>query len=144
MIEVQRATGAWTPDDASLWRWAQATLADARRGVVLRFVDEDESRTLNRDYRGRDKPTNVLSFGFEAPPGLEDTHLGDLVVCAAVVEREAAEQDKPLAAHYAHMVVHGLLHLQGYDHEAPEQAQRMESLEIEILSRLGYQNPYEG
>ena len=94
--------------------------------------------------RGRDKPTNVLSFTFEPPPGFEDPHLGDLVICTEVVEREAREQGKTPEAHYAHMVVHGLLHLQGYDHEEADEAQRMESLEIEILRRLGYDNPYEG
>jgi probable rRNA maturation factor len=144
MIEVQRETQAWTPDDSVIERWTAAALTDAQREVVLRFVDAEESRTLNRDYRGRDKPTNVLSFGFELPPGFEDPHLGDLVICTDVVEQEAREQDKPLEAHYAHMVVHGLLHLQGYDHEEPAEAQRMELLEIEILRRLGYENPYEG
>lgn len=144
MIEVQRETQAATPDDAALERWAAAALSDARRGVVLRFVDAEESRTLNRDYRGRDKPTNVLSFTFEAPPGLDDPHLGDLVICTAVVEQEAREQGKTPEAHYAHMVVHGLLHLQGHDHEEAGEAQRMEALEIEILRRLGYENPYEG
>ena len=144
MIEVQRETQAWTPDDVALERWAAAALTDAQREVVLRFVGAEESRTLNREYRGRDKPTNVLSFGFELPPGFEDPHLGDLVICTDVVEQEAREQDKPLEAHYAHMVVHGLLHLQGHDHEKPAEAQRMELLEIEILRRLGYENPYEG
>ncbi|MEJ2480370.1 MAG: rRNA maturation RNase YbeY [Acidihalobacter sp.] len=144
MIEVQRETQAATPDDAALERWAAAALSDAQREVVLRFVDEGESRTLNRDYRGRDKPTNVLSFAFDPPAGFEDAHLGDLVICTEVVEREAREQGKSPEAHYAHMVVHGLLHLQGYDHEEPNEAQRMESLEIEILRRLGYDNPYEG
>jgi probable rRNA maturation factor len=144
MIEVQRETQAWTPEDSVIERWTAAALTDAQREVVLRFVDAEESRTLNRDYRGRDKPTNVLSFGFELPPGFEDPHLGDLVICTDVVEQEAREQDKPLEAHYAHMVVHGLLHLQGYDHEEPAEAQRMELLEIEILRRLGYENPYEG
>ena len=144
MIEVQRETQAWTPDDAVLGRWAAAALSDAQREVVLRFVGAEESRTLNREYRGRDKPTNVLSFGFELPPGFEDPHLGDLVVCTEVVEQEAREQNKPREAHYAHMVVHGLLHLQGYDHEEPAEAQRMELLEMEILRRLGYDNPYEG
>lgn len=143
MIEVQRETRAWTPDDAALEGWCAAALADPGREVVLRFVEAGESRALNRDYRGRDKPTNVLSFGFEPPPGLEVPHLGDLVVCSEVVEEEAREQGKPLAAHYAHMVVHGLLHLQGYDHEDPAEARRMEALEIEILRRLGYDNPYE-
>ncbi|WP_455385372.1 rRNA maturation RNase YbeY [Acidihalobacter prosperus] len=144
MIEVQRETQAATPDDAALERWAAAALSDAQREVVLRFVDAEESQALNRDYRGRDKPTNVLSFTFEPPPGFEDPHLGDLVICTEVVEREAREQGKTPEAHYAHMVVHGLLHLQGYDHEEADEARRMESLEIEILRQLGYDNPYEG
>jgi probable rRNA maturation factor len=143
MIEVQRETRAETPDDAALGRWVAAALSDAQREVVLRFVDAQESRMLNRDYRGKDRPTNVLSFTFEPPPGLDDPHLGDLVICTEVVEREAREQGKTPEAHYAHMVVHGLLHLQGYDHEEAEEAQRMEALEIEILCRLGYDNPYD-
>jgi probable rRNA maturation factor len=143
MIEVQRETQGATPDDAALERWVAAALSDAQREVVLRFVDAQESRMLNRDYRGKDRPTNVLSFTIEPPPGLDDPHLGDLVICTEVVEREAREQSKTSEAHYAHMVVHGLLHLQGYDHEEAEEAQRMESLEIEILCRLGYDNPYD-
>lgn len=143
MIEVQRETGAWTPQDAMLEAWTNAALSDTAREVVLRFVDADESQALNRDYRGLDKPTNVLSFTFEPPPGLDDPHLGDLVICSPVVEREANEQGKSREAHYAHMIVHGLLHLQGYDHHQADEAQRMEALEIEILGRLGYENPYE-
>ncbi|APZ42306.1 rRNA maturation RNase YbeY [Acidihalobacter ferrooxydans] len=142
MIEVQRETAAWTPDDALLARWTSAVVVDPAQEVVLRFVDARESQALNRDYRGKDSPTNVLSFTFESPPGMALPLLGDLVICAEVVEREAREQRKTCEAHFAHIVIHGLLHLQGHDHEAETDAQRMEALEIEILRRLGYDNPY--
>lgn len=142
-IEVQRALDAPTPDDALLHAWADAAMLDPGHSVVVRYVDAEESRVLNRDYRGRDYATNVLSFPFELPPGVEDPHLGDLVICVPVVEAEARDQGKPLEAHHAHMVVHGLLHLQGYDHETEAEAHQMETLEIEILRRLGYADPYE-
>ncbi|MGL5337628.1 MAG: rRNA maturation RNase YbeY, partial [Aeromonas veronii] len=93
-------------------------------------------------YRGKDKPTNVLSFPFEAPPGLELPLLGDLVICRQVVEREAEEQGKPLMAHWAHMVVHGSLHLLGYDHIEDEEAEEMEALERDIMQELGFADPY--
>jgi probable rRNA maturation factor len=110
---------------------------------TIRIVDEAESRLLNREYRGRDKPTNVLSFPAELPPGLLDYQcLGDLVICAPVVEREALEQGKRAQAHWAHLVVHGMLHLQGMDHQTETEAAEMEALEIEILHTLGHTNPY--
>lgn len=141
-LEIQRATSAPTPDDRSLHAWAQAALKLRGRSVVVRFVDDQESRSLNLAYRGKDKPTNVLSFPFELPPGVDEPHLGDLVICVPVVENEAKDQGKPLQAHYAHMLVHGLLHLQGYDHQTDDEATQMETLEIEILRQLGYENPY--
>ena len=110
---------------------------------TIRIVDEAESQQLNRDYRGKDKPTNVLSFPADESAYLEYVHLGDLVICAPVVQREASEQGKDELAHWAHMVVHGMLHLQGYDHETAGQAEEMERLEIETLSQLGYENPYQ-
>lgn len=115
--------------------------------LTLRIVDLEESQQLNRDYRGMDKPTNVLSFEFDMPPGVEleddePLYLGDLVVCAPVVEREALEQGKPLIAHWAHMLVHGCLHLQGFDHLDDEEAEEMESLEKQIMQSLGFDNPY--
>lgn len=133
------------PSADAVERWALAALRDERAEAELtvRIVDEDESRTLNRDYRGKDKPTNVLSFPFEAPPGVPTTLLGDLVICAPVVAAEAAEQGKPLTAHWAHMVVHGVLHLLGYDHIDDADAEIMEGLEVEILAGLGVPNPYE-
>lgn len=133
-------------------KWARAALqgelAYQTVEMTIRVVDEEESRTLNRDYRGIDKPTNVLSFEFEQPEFLIDLgeelpYLGDLAICAAVVEREAAEQNKSLEAHWAHMIVHGTLHLQGYDHIEDSEAEEMESLEIKIMQKLGFDNPYD-
>ena len=111
--------------------------------VTIRLVDEAESNQLNLTYRGKDKPTNVLSFPFECPPGVELPLLGDLIICRQVVEREANEQNKPLLAHWAHMVVHGSLHLLGYDHIDDEEAEEMEALEVEFMQALGYDNPYQ-
>jgi len=98
---------------------------------------------LNRDYRGKDKPTNVLSFPFEAPAGITMPLAGDLVICAPVVEQEAADQNKTLESHWAHMVVHGMLHLQGHDHTDDKEAETMEALEIQLLAQLGFANPYQ-
>lgn len=131
--------------------WVQASLQGARQyepvEMTIRIVDGEESQTLNREYRAKDKPTNVLSFEFEQPPGLLELdealpYLGDLVICAEVVAQEAAEQNKTLEAHWAHMIVHGTLHLQGYDHIEESQAEEMEALEIEIMQSLGFDNPY--
>lgn len=134
------------PSEADLIRWAKAALL-GRRGsaeLTIRVVDEAESAELNLRYRGKVGPTNVLSFPFEPPPGLPPTDLiGDLVICAAVVEREAAEQGKGLEAHWAHMVVHGVLHLLGYDHMEAAEAAEMERLETVILCGLGFPQPYE-
>lgn len=130
------------PTDEDFQRWAQAALQPESAEVVIRIVDEEESRQLNRDYRGRDKPTNVLSFPFEAPPEVAMEHLGDLVICAPVVAEEAARQGKPLQHHWAHMVVHGMLHLQGYDHQNQEEAEQMESLEQKLLEDMGIPDPY--
>jgi probable rRNA maturation factor len=110
--------------------------------ITIRLVDDAESHALNLEYRGKDKSTNVLSFPFEAPQGIELDLLGDLVICRQVVEKEAKEQDKPLEAHWAHMVVHGSLHLLGYDHIEDDEAEEMESLETEIMTDLGYADPY--
>lgn len=111
--------------------------------VTLRIVDIAESRQLNSDYRNKDKPTNVLSFPFEAPEHIEMPFLGDLVVCAAVVAQEAKEQDKPVTNHWAHLCVHGLLHLLGYDHIDETEAQEMEGLETAILAKLNIDDPYQ-
>lgn len=144
-LDVQYAcTSGDVPDEASFRAWVKAALGGEQAPVelVIRLVDEAESRSLNKQYRGKDKPTNVLSFPFEAPPGVTLDHLGDLVICAAVVAREATEQHKPIAHHWAHMVVHGTLHLRGYDHQDEQQASAMEAQEKQILKGLGIADPY--
>ena len=148
-VEVQFALEDDTLPPPSAFRiWASAALADYQGDaqIAVRIADEAESRQLNSEYRGRDKPTNVLSFPFEPPEGVPldqiGNHLGDLVICAPVVEREAAEQRKTPAAHWAHMVVHGVLHLRGFDHEDEAEAQRMEDKEREVLDGLGFSDPY--
>lgn len=132
------------PPESSFRRWASAALAGRRSAaeIVVRVVDEDESRRLNRQYRGKDRPTNVLSFPFEAPPGVPSEHLGDLVICAPVVQREALEQGKTAEAHWAHLTVHGVLHLLGHDHLDDNEAEQMEALERTILAGLRYPDPY--
>lgn len=149
LLDIQNPEGYDTvPAEADLLHWAQAAWQeDTEAGVVLRVVGEAESQALNRDYRGKDYPTNVLSFPYDAPPvPLEDgeaEYLGDLVVCLPVVEREAAEQGKTPTQHWAHLLVHGLLHLQGYDHITDSEAEEMEALETAILARLGFPDPYQ-
>lgn len=132
------------PAEADFRRWLEAVLPQFQpeSEVTIRLVDEAESHELNHTYRGKDKPTNVLSFPFEAPPGIELPLLGDLIICRQVVEREAQEQEKSLDAHWAHMVIHGSLHLLGYDHIEDDEAEEMESLETEIMLALGYPDPY--
>ena len=109
--------------------------------MTIRIVDEEESQTLNREYRGKDYPTNVLSFPFEVPEGIELPLLGDLVICRQVMEREAKEQQISLASHWAHLAVHGTLHLLGYDHIEEAEAEEMEGLETKIMQKLGFEDP---
>ncbi len=144
-LELQTACqGEGLPGQAEVAHWAEAALMrEAPAEVVVRIVDEAESRELNHAYRQKDEPTNVLSFPFEAPSEVAGEHLGDLVICAPVVAREAKAQGKPLDSHWAHMVIHGILHLQGYDHVDPAEAEEMETLESRIMGQLGYSNPYE-
>ena len=125
------------PLRANFVRWARAALVGGGQ-ITIRLVDADEGQSLNNEYRGKDYATNVLSFPYDTEPVV----MGDLVICPAVVAKEAAEQNKPLAAHYAHLTVHGMLHLQGWDHENDEEAQEMEDEEREILAALGYPDPY--
>ena len=137
-MAVQYASEAGDlPTAAQFRKWAkQALRSDAE--IALRVVDETEGRQLNHDYRGKDYATNVLTFPLAEEPLL----MGDIVLCAPVVAREAEAQRKPLLAHYAHLTVHGVLHLQGYDHETDAEAEVMETLETEIITRMGYADPY--
>jgi probable rRNA maturation factor len=125
---------------ATVAAWIKAALfADAE--LTVRFVDADEGRTLNRTYRGKDYSTNVLTFAYAESE--DDPVTGDLILCCPVVEKEANEQGKPLEAHYAHLLVHGTLHAQGYDHEDEAEAEEMEAIETEVLGKLGFPDPYE-
>jgi probable rRNA maturation factor len=145
-VEIQNASlGASLPAEERFRQWTHAALRERRESaeVLIRLVDEAESTQLNADYRGKNHPTNVLSFPFEVPPDIPNTHLGDLVICAPLVTREAREQGKDVEAHWAHLTVHGVLHLLGYDHIEDSEAQRMEAEEIRILHGLGFSNPYE-
>ena len=133
------------PDDASIEHWANLATTKGRREsgeLCIRIVSLDESQQLNRDYRNKDKPTNVLSFPFEAPPGLPIDILGDLAICADVVAQEAVAQNKVLAHHWAHMVIHGTLHLLGFDHINDDDAEVMEAIECELLAQLQIPDPY--
>ncbi len=151
-VDIQTATdAAGVPASASIRDWVRRAIDEADPGrnvdVSVRIVDEKEMHALNRDYRDQDKPTNVLAFpagddGF-VPPG-ETPLLGDIVVCAGVVAREAGEQGKLLEHHWCHMLVHGTLHLLGHDHATDEEAETMEALERRILSDLGVADPYAG
>ncbi len=147
-VDVQRRVRSWAPRARDISAWAGAAIGARAAGELgVRVVGSAESRRLNARYRGKDKPTNVLSFPPPPqPPGApaagEARPLGDLVICAQVVRSEAREQRKPLAAHWAHLVVHGALHLIGYDHERGPEAKRMERREIAVLRRLGFSNPY--
>ena len=132
------------PTEEQIVQWATAAVQPEGDEVemTVRIVDEAEGHELNLTYRGKDRPTNVLSFPFECPDEVELPLLGDLVICRQVVEREAAEQEKPLMSHWAHMVVQGSLHLLGYDHIEDNEAEEMESLETQIMQGLGFDDPY--
>jgi len=143
-VDVQRAIDVG-PADEQISRWVDGVLQaehQADTELTVRIVDEQESAELNEQYRHKQGPTNVLSFPFESPPGVELNLLGDLVICAPVVQREAQQQDKDELAHWAHMVVHGTLHLLGYDHLQQDEAEAMENREIRIMEDLGYSDPY--
>ncbi len=132
------------PTQAQFTTWLTAALKDVKPNaeVTIRLVEPEESQALNREYRGKDKPTNVLSFEFDAPPMVELNLLGDLVICKSIIEQEAIEQEKALNDHWAHMVIHGSLHLLGMDHIEPDQALEMESLEKKVLATLAIDDPY--
>ncbi|MEZ5673488.1 MAG: rRNA maturation RNase YbeY [Thiotrichaceae bacterium] len=147
-LDVQYALDAATlPTEAELNLWVNQALQMANYNkpapeLTIRIVDEAEGRALNQQWRQRDDATNVLSFPFECPPEVPIHLLGDIVLCAPVVAREAREQGKILSAHWAHLTIHGVLHLLGHDHLSEPEAQQMEALEISILQQLNYQNPY--
>ncbi|WP_282167289.1 rRNA maturation RNase YbeY [Shewanella japonica] len=131
-----------TLEEFELWVRTAIGNTMAQAELTIRIVENTESQQLNHTYRGKDKPTNVLSFPFDAPPGVELPLLGDLIIAAEVVELEAKQQNKPLVAHWAHMVIHGCLHLLGYDHIIDSEAEEMESLETQLIEGLGFSNPY--
>ena len=141
-IACEQETGLPTAEQIEQWATAAVQPKSDEVEMTVRIVDEAESHALNLNYRGKDRPTNVLSFPFECPDEVELPLLGDLVICRQVVEREAQEQDKPVMAHWAHMVVHGSLHLLGYDHIEDDEAEEMESLETQIMIGLGFADPY--
>lgn len=143
-LDLQRA-GDFdnSPRDADFERWVAAALQTAGEAeLTIRLVGRDESRTLNRTYRGKDRETNVLSFPAELPEGVDVPLLGDIVICAPLVEQEALEQGKALQDHWAHLTLHGVLHLLGYDHVEARDAKEMESLETSLLAALGIADPY--
>ena len=154
VVELQSdlpASGLPAADQVQRWAETAARLAGGASGeIVIRIVDEAESQALNHDYRGKNSPTNVLSFPFELPEGMPEQMraelgegiIGDIAICAPVVEREAKDQGKAAEAHWAHMVIHGVLHLLGHDHVEDAGAEIMEAMEIRALSELGYPNPY--
>jgi len=154
VVNIQYAvSGQGLPAAEQIERWAQAALCASRQAdaidteLTVRIIDAAESAALNETFRKRPGPTNILSFPYEAPAcelfeADAPNYLGDIAICAPVVEREAREQHKDLTAHWAHMVVHGSLHLLGYDHIDAAEAEAMEALEINILARIGYANPY--
>jgi len=141
-IACEEESGLPTAEQIEQWATAAVQPQSDEVEMTVRIVDEAESHALNLNYRGKDRPTNVLSFPFECPDEVELPLLGDLVICRQVVEREAQEQDKSLMAHWAHMVVHGSLHLLGYDHIEDDEAEEMESLETQIMTGLGFADPY--
>jgi probable rRNA maturation factor len=147
-LELQRRVRSWAPARADLARWASAALGRnaAGRELGVCMVGSTESARLNARFRGRDRPTNVLSFAAPRlpgnPHGEAQQPLGELVICPPVLRAEARAQDKTLRAHWAHLIVHGALHLAGYDHERAADARRMERREVAVLRRLGFANPY--
>jgi probable rRNA maturation factor len=145
-LDIQIATEATdVPGEQQFQLWVDAALHGLEEDseIVIRLVDEAESAELNQQYRHKAGPTNILSFPFEAPEGMELDLLGDLAICAPVVAAEAIQQHKLLAHHWAHITIHGVLHLLGYDHIEDEDAEEMEALEIDILNKLNIANPYQ-
>jgi probable rRNA maturation factor len=143
-VEVQRETSnSSVPSDQQFEQWATAALqGHAESELVIRVVDQEESRRLNEQFARKNKATNVLSFPAGLPPSIDLALLGDIVICAPLVESEAKEQNKPAPAHWAHLTIHGVLHLLGYDHQSDEDAAKMERLEADLLQPFGFPDPY--
>ncbi len=144
-LDIQLATSyADYPTEQQFQLWVDTVLQedDQDSEIVIRLVDNQESAELNQQYRHKQGPTNILSFPFEAPDGFDSDLLGDLVICAPLIALEAQQQNKQLFDHWAHITIHGVLHLLGYDHIDDAEAEEMEALEIKILSRLNINNPY--
>lgn len=143
-IELINEGNLSAPDKAEFHTWLNhvATQLNTKGEICVKIIDYGESQYLNHTYRDKDKPTNVLSFPSEIPDFVDSDHLGDLAICAPIVEQEAKEQNKPLMHHWAHMAIHGVLHLLGYDHIEEEDAVAMESLEIKLLAEFSIENPY--
>lgn len=143
-IQIVTTANAY-PSEEQFQRWVNTVLSDAEQDseVVIRLVDDTESADLNQQYRHKSGPTNILSFPFEAPAGIEMDLLGDLVICAPLIAREAQQQHKALEHHWAHITIHGILHLLGYDHIDDGEAEEMEALEIKFLNMLNIANPYQ-
>jgi probable rRNA maturation factor len=143
-LDFENASGREAPSEEHFQQWIQSALPEAlaETELSIRLVDEQAITELNHQYRGKNKATNVLSFPADIPPELELNLLGDIAICAPVIEREAQEQGKTLEAHYCHMSVHGALHLVGYDHIDEQEAEEMEALEKTILLKLGFDDPY--
>ena len=144
-VDLQNRTSHELPTLEDLERWVAIAIEDKTKvqSVCLSVVEPDEIQSLNKQFRHKDKPTNVLSFPNQAPIELSDGFMGDMVVCAQILEQEAHQQNKDLVAHWAHMVIHSTLHLQGYDHRTEDDAFIMESKEITLMKELGFGNPYQ-
>lgn len=148
LLSVDRATAIDSPTDATLQGWVSHTLTQTSSlpeptpELSIRITDSEEAANLNQTYRAKAGPTNVLSFPANVPAETGSGLLGDLVICAPLVQLEAAQQHKSEEAHWAHLVIHGVLHLLGHDHQIPAEAEQMEALEIDLLGHLGFPNPY--
>ncbi len=143
-VQVQQAaSGPDIPDNDQFQQWAAAIDATVEQEVSIRIVDEAESAALNQQYRKKPQATNVLAFPADIPPEVDLPFIGDIVICAPIVAKQAAEQGKSLLSHWAHLTLHGILHLQGYDHLDDADAKNMENIEIQLMSKLGFSNPYE-
>lgn len=142
-LTVDYATSTWSPTQEQFQQWIKGALKEFPDAeLAIKIIDEQEMQALNAAYRNKDKPTNVLSFSCQLPPSLRGAILGDIAICAPVVLKEAKAQNKTLEAHWAHLIIHGVLHLLGYDHETESEAQIMEDLEIQHLKDLGFNDPY--